>query len=235
MCIIVHHFASFRIILHHFVSFCIIFISLLYHVVLFYTIFKHEFRYGPAIFRVHYAGHDVRFNAIRFAVVCEDFIWRVSVTIVRAHINHVGTGERARELYDLDASVDGQKAAIGKSDQAAGAFAIQRYTHQFAGLICLENSEDAGYDGALACPQATIYRTRPSAETKAALASGPEAWEHLVRNIESCTLDVTPGDFYLFNAGMLHAVPAVVGSTPRIVLATFIGYDEDIEEVDVWA
>ena len=50
--------------------------------------------------------------------------------------------------------------------------------------------------------------------------------------------------FYQFNAGLLHAVPAVVGGTPRIVLATsigtprivlatFIGYSEDIDEVDV--
>ena len=36
------------------------------------------------------------------------------------------------------------------------------------------------------------------------------------------------GDFYVFNSGLVHEVPAVVGDAKaRIVLATFIGYSDD--------
>ena len=47
-------------------------------------------------------------------------------------------------------------------------------------------------------------------------------------------VEVEPGDFYLFNSGFIHAVPEVLGSEPRIVLATFIGYSDDDSEVMVW-
>ena len=39
----------------------------------------------------------------------------------------------------------------------------------------------------------------------------------------------------LFNSGLIHEVPSVIGDDPRIVLATFIGYSQDDEEVMVWA
>jgi hypothetical protein len=44
------------------------------------------------------------------------------------------------------------------------------------------------------------------------------------------------GDFYLFNAGLLHEVPIVPEEgDPRIVLATFIGYSEHDPEIYVWS
>jgi hypothetical protein len=46
---------------------------------------------------------------------------------------------------------------------------------------------------------------------------------------------VQPGDFYLFNSGCIHQVAPVEGNTHRTVLATFIGYSEDDDEIFVWA
>ena len=44
------------------------------------------------------------------------------------------------------------------------------------------------------------------------------------------------GDFYIFNAGLLHEVPMIpAGGTPRIVLATFIGFSEHDPEIYVWS
>ena len=48
-------------------------------------------------------------------------------------------------------------------------------------------------------------------------------------------IEVNSGDFYLFNSGCIHQVAPVEGTTPRTVLATFIGYSEDDDEIFVWA
>jgi hypothetical protein len=44
-----------------------------------------------------------------------------------------------------------------------------------------------------------------------------------------------PGDLYFFNTGCIHEVPGVAGEDARIVLATFIGYSSDRNEIFVWS
>ena len=43
------------------------------------------------------------------------------------------------------------------------------------------------------------------------------------------------GDLYFFNTRLVHEVPAVKNEQARIVLAVFIGYDPDMDEVFVWS
>ena len=85
-------------------------------------------------------------------------------------------------------------------------------------------------------PQAIVHRLRPTPETANYLSRGAFG-EYLAEHcIESATLDVKPGDFYIFNSGLLHEVPIITeGGTARIVLATFIGYSEHDPEIMVWS
>ena len=168
-------------------------------------------QYGPAIFRVHYEGHDYQ-----------------------PHINHVGQTERARELHNLTPKAE--------STPDYNAF---RFAHQMAALICVQHtSVQAGATAGStlngtatsATPQAIVHRVRPNADTAAALAAGEFGSYLHQAAVPSATLHVEPGDFYIFNAGLLHEVPIIpVGGDARIVLATFIGYSEDDPEIHVWA
>ena len=109
-------------------------------------------------------------------------------------------------------------------------FEITRFTHQFAGLICIQNATDDGQ-----CPHAVIDQCVWSQEVQENLSNGTY-YEYAAENkIPQCQIDVKPGDFYLFNSGCIHAVAPVEGSTPRTVLATFIGYSEDDDEIFVWS
>ena len=126
------------------------------------------------------------------------------------HINHIRVGDK---LFNFEAS---------------------RFVHQFAGLICMANSEEAAeYDGN--SPGATIYRHFPTPDIDEMQQLGK--FHEFVEQeaVPHTTLDIQEGDFYLFNAGFVHEVPAVIGTDPRIVLATFIGYSQDDDEVLVWA
>ncbi len=58
------------------------------------------------------------------------------------------------------------------------------------------------------------------------------AREETIENVEVC-LDA--GDLYFFNTRSIHEVPGVAGQLPRIVLATFIGYSKDRDEIFVWS
>ena len=122
------------------------------------------------------------------------------------HINHVAIGDK---LFN---------------------FAVSRFTHQFAGLICFQNSAHAGRSR-----HAVVHRCTWSPEIQSHL-SDCTFYEYAVENeIEQHRIEVEPGDFYLFNSGCIHEVAAVEGTIPRIVLATFIGYSEDDDEIFVWA
>ncbi len=139
--------------------------------------------YGPAIFRIHYEGHEYT-----------------------PHINHVGIDDK---LFNYE---------------------VSRFRHQFAGLICIQNSADDGNS-----PHAVIHRCLWNSEVHVHLSDGTYH-EYAAENaIEKQQIEVQPGDFYLFNSGCIHQVAAVAGNSPRTVLATFIGYSEEDDEIFVWA
>jgi hypothetical protein len=54
-------------------------------------------------------------------------------------------------------------------------------------------------------------------------------------SVASCRVELQPGDLYFFNTRCIHEVPGVAGDKPRIVLATFIGYSRDDNQIMVWS
>ena len=122
------------------------------------------------------------------------------------HINHVRVGDRLDE------------------------FNVSRYAHQFAGLICFQHSADLE-----TTPHAEVHRTEWTPEVRRHLTAG--TYRDFLRDhaVPQCTIAVEPGDFYLFNSGLMHEVGPVVGDAARIVLATFISYSPNDDEVMVWA
>ena len=53
--------------------------------------------------------------------------------------------------------------------------------------------------------------------------------------IENCRVELDPGDLYFFNSGGVHEVSQIAGDQPRIVLAVFIGYSSDEDNIYVWS
>lgn len=109
-------------------------------------------------------------------------------------------------------------------------FAVSRFEHQFAGLICFQNPASITQS-----PHATIHNCAWSPEVQAHLDAG--TWREYAssKNISTARIVVEPGDFYLFNSGLIHEVGPVTGDRSRMVLATFIGYSPGDREVFVWS
>ena len=55
------------------------------------------------------------------------------------------------------------------------------------------------------------------------------------RGLGRCQVSLEPGDLYFFNTRLIHEVPAIAGDQARVVLAVFIGYSPDDDEVLVWS
>ncbi|MBS01638.1 MAG: hypothetical protein CMQ24_02875 [Gammaproteobacteria bacterium] len=140
-------------------------------------------RYGPAIFRVHYAGQTYA-----------------------PHINHVRRYDKLTE------------------------FAVTRFEYQFAGLICFQNPA-ATSDS----PHATIHDCDWDEGIEERIQAGTYRSYAAQQGVREARIVVEPGDFYLFNSGLIHEVGPVTGDDARIVLATFIGYSPGDREVFVWA
>lgn len=108
-------------------------------------------------------------------------------------------------------------------------YAVQRFEHQFAGILCIQNAASTGAtQGVLHhCLWTEQIQPHIRAHTFHDYASG--------EGIERCQVDLQPGDLYFFNTRLVHEVPAVIGDDPRIVLAVFIGFNEDDPDMFVWA
>lgn len=117
--------------------------------------------------------------------------------------------------------------------------AVSRFTHQLAALICFRNGANDASRAATTSGSpgvhATIYRTPKTPEIQRSCETGTFHDLIAARGIDSYTIEVEPGDFYLFNSGLMHEVPAVQTNEPRVVLAAFVGYSAEDEEVFVWA
>jgi len=109
-------------------------------------------------------------------------------------------------------------------------FQVSRFTHQFAGVLCIQNADARGPG-----VQAILHRCLWTEEVQPYIAA--ERFDHYAtaREIEHCRVELEPGDLYFFNTRSIHEVPAVQGGDPRVVLAVFIGYSEDDGEVYVWS
>ncbi len=109
-------------------------------------------------------------------------------------------------------------------------YAVYAFEHQFAGVLVLQNTQ---LNDKMA--QCLLHRLLWSPEVDPLLKAGTfheYAREETIENVEVC-LDA--GDLYFFNTRSIHEVPGVAGQLPRIVLATFIGYSKDRDEIFVWS
>ena len=109
-------------------------------------------------------------------------------------------------------------------------YAVSRFDHQFAAVMCIQNSQEAEDSG-----QAVLYKAGFSEEVGKHLAGGTFHRFANDRKIEGIRVELQPGDLYFFYSGNIHEVPAVVGETPRVVLAAFIALSDDDDEVFVWS
>jgi hypothetical protein len=109
-------------------------------------------------------------------------------------------------------------------------YAVSRFEHQFAGVLCVQNAHHEGD-----CTQAILHRCLWTPEVQPYIEEGTFDTYAAEHRIPHHRVDLQQGDLYFFNTRCIHEVPAVQGSDPRIVLATFIGYSPGEEEVWVWA
>lgn len=109
-------------------------------------------------------------------------------------------------------------------------YAVSRFDHQYAGVLCFQNSDVRGDSG-----EGILYRAPMRPEFEAPL-SERRFREYADENgIERVQIHLEPGDLYFFYSETIHEVPFVVGSRPRVVLASFIGYSEEDPEVYLWS
>ena len=109
-------------------------------------------------------------------------------------------------------------------------YAVSRFTHQFAGVLCVQNADDKGPG-----PQAVLHRCLWNPQIQPHIESGHFHAYAQIRRLPSCRVELEPGDLYFFNTQCIHEVPAVEGRQPRIVLAVFIGYAPEDGEIYVWS
>ena len=109
-------------------------------------------------------------------------------------------------------------------------YAVYRFEHQFAGVLCVQNADENGKG-----TQAILHRCLWSEEIQPYIAE--ETFDQYAANngIENYQVDLQQGDLYFFNTRCIHEVPPVQGTRARIVLAVFIGYSPDDNEIFVWS
>jgi hypothetical protein len=121
---------------------------------------------------------------------------------------------------------DSLRLREGWSHYAAGQF-----PYQLASVLCLQATEPDPDSG-----ECTLYRQFWSPELKPLLQEEDAFHSYTAEHgIESTRIELEAGDFYVFNPLNIHEVPPIRGETPRIVLATFIGYSPDDDAVFVWS
>jgi hypothetical protein len=114
-------------------------------------------------------------------------------------------------------------------EQRAG-YAVHGFAHQFAGVLVLRNSVRAGR-----AAECTLHRYLWQPEVQPHLDAGTFHDFAAARGTENVQVQLEPGDLYFFNTRLIHEVPGVDGPEPRIVLATFIGYSPDRDDIFVWS
>ena len=109
-------------------------------------------------------------------------------------------------------------------------YEVTRFEDQFAGVLCVQNSTHEGRSG-----QSVLHRCLWTEEVQPHIAAGT-FYEYAEANgVEKYQVDLEQGDLYFFNTRCIHEVPALEGNDPRIVLAVFIGYSADDEQIYVWS
>jgi hypothetical protein len=109
-------------------------------------------------------------------------------------------------------------------------YAVHQFEHQFAGVLVLKNSERDGHTAQCVLHH---YLWQPEVQPHLDADTFPEFARQ--RGLGQAQVHLEPGDLYFFNTRLIHEVPGVEGVEPRVVLASFIGYSPDREEIFVWS
>jgi hypothetical protein len=109
-------------------------------------------------------------------------------------------------------------------------YAVYRFEHQFAGVLCMQNADELDTG-----TQSILHRCLWTEEVQPYIAEDTFDQYTAENGIEKCRVELSPGDLYFFNTRCIHEVPPVQGNNPRIVLAAFIGYSPDDDEIFVWS
>lgn len=129
------------------------------------------------------------------------------------------------ETHSYKPHIDSVKYREQRTD-----YAVYRFEHQFAGVLCVQNA-DADSKGT----QAILHRCLWSEDIQPHIAEETFDRYAVEKDIENYQVDLDQGDLYFFNTRCIHEVPAVQGTRARIVLAVFIGYSPDDDEIYVWS
>ena len=109
-------------------------------------------------------------------------------------------------------------------------YQVYRFEHQFAGVLCVQNADENGKG-----TQALLHRCLWSDEVQPYIAEETFDRYAVENGIENYQVDLQQGDLYFFNTRCIHEVPPVQGNRARIVLAVFIGYSPEADEIFVWS
>ncbi|MEM7132516.1 MAG: hypothetical protein AAF702_39805 [Chloroflexota bacterium] len=109
-------------------------------------------------------------------------------------------------------------------------YAVTRFEHQFAGILCLQNASQQGRSA-----QTILHQCLWTEEIQPHIAAETFPNYAAANSVGNYRIDLAPGDLYFFNTRCIHEIPALEGDDPRAVLAVFIGYSEEDEEIYVWS
>ena len=109
-------------------------------------------------------------------------------------------------------------------------YEVAHFDHQFAAVLCLQNSDDVGRSG-----EPTLYNCPWTPQLQESLADTTFADYAQAHDTERVQIHLEPGDLYFFFSENYHEVPAVSGDRARAVLAIFFAMSENREEIYVWS
>jgi hypothetical protein len=109
-------------------------------------------------------------------------------------------------------------------------YAVSRFEHQFAGILCLQNASQGGRSA-----QTILHRSLWTPDVQSHLDAETFHAHAAANQIEQYRVELAPGDLYFFNSRCIHEIPPLDGNDPRAVLAVFIGYSPEDNEIYVWS
>ena len=105
---------------------------------------------------------------------------------------------------------------------------VSRFDKQFAAILCMQESLLDDEKG-----QTLLYRQQWSPEINDKLLNFRAYAKE--EGIERVSVNLEPGDFYVFCSETVHELPAPKGERARVVLAVFFAMSDDDDEIFVWA
>jgi len=166
------------------------------------------------------------------------------VKIVYDSLSHLALDKRVMTARELDGRLYGPAifrtyhAGLGHGPHYDSVskrsklfnYAVSRFQHQFAGVLCFQNSDEAGEGG-----EPCIYNSTWTPIMQEYREKGTFRQYAAERGIARIQVKLEPGDLYFFYSENVHEVPSVIGDQPRVVLAIFFAMSPDDAEIFVWS